>query len=165
MSPPEPSRTSLPVRIAPSIWAEEVERLNKASPARAAAEREHRRLERDGIPLADLLRCEAMGGDRTRLADKFKVYVPISDGPASERPFGFVFSLGVDGGEPFLSVMAFGERHPERGRSVYERAHKRLHGRYPDQESRRSEAVRSRPQARTSGHGLRATQQRGGLER
>ena len=27
-----------------------------------------------------------------------------------------------------------GERHPRRGtRSVYERAHKRLHGRYPDQ--------------------------------
>lgn len=26
-----------------------------------------------------------------------------------------------------------GERHPAAGRSVYERAHRRLHGRYPDQ--------------------------------
>jgi len=31
-------------------------------------------------------------------------------------------------------MLAFGERHPEPGsRSVYERAHKRLHGRYPDE--------------------------------
>jgi hypothetical protein len=33
-----------------------------------------------------------------------------------------------------LQLLAFGERHPPSGaRSVYERAHKRLHGRYPDQ--------------------------------
>jgi hypothetical protein len=31
------------------------------------------------------------------------------------------------------NMIAFGERHPadERTRNVYERAHKRLHGRYP----------------------------------
>jgi hypothetical protein len=30
--------------------------------------------------------------------------------------------------------VAFGERHPQPGtRSVYERAHKQLHGRYPDE--------------------------------
>jgi hypothetical protein len=31
------------------------------------------------------------------------------------------------------NLIAFGERHPtnERTRNVYERAHKRLHGRYP----------------------------------
>jgi hypothetical protein len=33
-----------------------------------------------------------------------------------------------------LRLLAFGEGHPRPGsRSVYERAHKRLHGRYPDQ--------------------------------
>jgi hypothetical protein len=32
-----------------------------------------------------------------------------------------------------LALVAYGERHPARGaRSAYERAHKRLHGRYPD---------------------------------
>jgi len=33
-----------------------------------------------------------------------------------------------------LALVAFGDRHPAPGtRSVYERAHKRLHGRYQDQ--------------------------------
>jgi len=34
---------------------------------------------------------------------------------------------------PAWNLIAFGERHPanERTRNVYERAHKRLHGRYP----------------------------------
>jgi hypothetical protein len=33
-----------------------------------------------------------------------------------------------------LLLIAFGERHSRPGvRSVYERAHPRLHGRYPDQ--------------------------------
>jgi hypothetical protein len=36
---------------------------------------------------------------------------------------------------PLLVFVAFGERHPKPGtRTVYERAHKRLHGRYPDQQ-------------------------------
>jgi hypothetical protein len=57
--------------------------------------------------------------------------VPISDSPPSERPYGFVLILTREG---MLALVAFGERHPRAGtRSVYERAHKRLHGRYPDQ--------------------------------
>jgi hypothetical protein len=33
-----------------------------------------------------------------------------------------------------LNLVAFGERHPDNPatRTVYERAHKRLHGRYPE---------------------------------
>lgn len=55
-------------------------------------------------------------------------------GPPSERPFGFVFRPGRGNGRLILDLLAFGERHPQPGsRSVYERAHKRLHGRYPDQ--------------------------------
>lgn len=52
---------------------------------------------------------------------------------ASAAPWGFVFRLiGTDGG-PVLRFTSFGERHPTnpRTKSVYERAHKRLHGRYP----------------------------------
>lgn len=61
--------------------------------------------------------------------------MPISDGRPSARPFGLVFAAGVDAeGRIYLELIAFGERHPRPAtRSVYERAHKRLHGRYPDQ--------------------------------
>jgi hypothetical protein len=124
----------LPVRIEPSVWAEEVERLTARSRAREAAERERGRLERDGIELTALSACEPLGASGTRLARLVKTYVPITAGPASERPFGFVFSPERDQEGPYLELVAFGERHPRRGtRSVYERAHKRLHGRYPDE--------------------------------
>jgi hypothetical protein len=124
----------LAVRIAPTVWDEEVGRFNANSPARVAAERERDGLERDGIALASLLSCEAEGGEGTRLEGLVKAYVPVGERPASERPFGFVFSAESDRDGPYLELVAFGERHPKRGaRSVYERAHKRLHGRYPDQ--------------------------------
>lgn len=86
------------------------------------------------MALAALERCAEEGPDRTRLGGLVKVYVPISKAPASERPFGFVFSPGSSEQGPYLALVAFGERHPRAEfRSVYERAHKRLHGRYPDQ--------------------------------
>jgi len=75
------------------------------------------------------------GEDGTRLAGCLKVYVPLAERRPSKRPYGFVFELAEarDGGVT-LRLLAFGERHPRPGvRSVYERAHKRLHGRYPDQ--------------------------------
>jgi len=60
-----------------------------------------------------------------------KVYVPIIESPPSTRPYVFVF---IPTREGVLALVAFGERHPRPGiRSVYERAHKRLHGHYPDQ--------------------------------
>ena len=47
---------------------------------------------------------------------------------------GFVFRPGRGNGQTVVELLAFGERHPPPGtRTVYERAHKRLHGRYPDQ--------------------------------
>lgn len=122
------------VRISPEVWREEVERFDDRSRPRTAAERERRRLERDGVSLADLERCAELGGDGTRLRGLVKVYVPIAQAPPSERPFGFVFSPGSSEQGAYLALVAFGERHPRRGvRSVYERAHRRLHGRYPDQ--------------------------------
>jgi hypothetical protein len=53
---------------------------------------------------------------------------------ASEAPFGFVFQLAQDSDDRFVwNFTAFGERHPDNPatRTVYERAHKRIHGRYP----------------------------------
>jgi hypothetical protein len=123
------------VRFDASVWQEEVERFAPRSAARVAAERERRRLERTGISASLLLRCDAAGADGTLLAGLVKAYVPIDDGPPSERPFGLVFTAGVDAeGSVYLELVAFGERHPRPAtRSVYERAHKRVHGRYPDQ--------------------------------
>ena len=107
-----------------------------AAPGPAAAERARRELERSGPGGRDFQRCAAEGDDGTRLTACVKLYVPL-DRPSSEAPYGFVFQVGVDDGPPRrieLSLLAFGERHPAPGtRSVYERAHKRLHGRYPDQ--------------------------------
>jgi hypothetical protein len=122
------------VRIGAATWREEVERFAPRSPSRAAADRERRRLEQDGLSIADLQPCAAVGPDGTRLESLVKVYVPISNAAASQWPFGFVFSPGRDDQGIYLAFVAFGERHPRLGtRSVYERAHKRLHGRYPDQ--------------------------------
>ena len=150
----------------PEIWEAEVERLREGSPARIAAERERTPLEQNGVPRAELLACAAAGEDGTRLARELKVYVPITEGSASQRPFGFVFSLVAEDGRPRLVLTAFGERHPARGtRSVYERAHKRLHGRYPDQARPRAEAAGLSPQIRSPSRGLRRSQERGGLER
>ena len=123
------------MRIDASVWAEEVERYAPNSPARVAAQRDRKHLGQFGISTSALLRCDVAGTDGTRLAGLVKVYVPIGDGPPSTRPFGLVFAPGVDAdGRLYLEAVAFGERHPRRGtHSVYERAHKRLHGRYPDQ--------------------------------
>ena len=79
--------------------------------------------------------CDAECDDGTRLGRCLKAYVQLGDCPASERPYAFVFELAVGGeGGVTLRLIAYGERHPEPAlRSVYERAHKRLHGRYPDQ--------------------------------
>jgi hypothetical protein len=123
----------LAVRIGALAWRQEVERYGQGSAARRAAERERVALECDGIELTSLLACEAEEARGTRLGGLVKVYVPIGDRPPSERPFAFVFGPGRDEGGAYLGLVAFGERHPKRGvRSVYERAHKRLHGHYPD---------------------------------
>jgi hypothetical protein len=122
------------VRIDPSVWREEVDRFAPHSSARATAQRERRRLEQHGISASVLLRCEAVGVDGTRLRGLLKAYVPINDDPPSMRPFGMIFAPGVEGdGHLYLELLAFGERHARPGtRTVYERAHWRLYGRYPD---------------------------------
>jgi hypothetical protein len=57
----------------------------------------------------------------------------LGDAPPSERPMAFVLRLAraFDGTLAWIFV-AFGHRHPGPGvRSVYERAHRQLHGRFP----------------------------------
>jgi hypothetical protein len=45
-----------------------------------------------------------------------------------------VFALRADTatGRVILRLIAYGGRHPRIGRSVYQRAHRRPHGHYPD---------------------------------
>lgn len=122
------------VRIGARVWREEVERYDEGSRARTAAERDRRLLETEGVEVARLQACAPEAPDGTRLAGHVKAYVPIGDLPPSEQPFGFVLGAGRDADGGYLALIAYGERHPKPGvRSVYERAHKRLHGRYPDQ--------------------------------
>lgn len=133
-TPRRPGRR-LPVRIAPGAWEEEVERYEQGGPVRTAAERERRRLERDGLAIGDLQPCADLGPEGTRLGGCVKVYVPITADPPSRRPYGFVFAPRPAPEGSYLAFVAFGERHPARRttHSVYQRAHKRLHGRYPGQ--------------------------------
>lgn len=126
---------ALPVVMSPVVWREEGERLARSSRARVAAERERAAVERDGIALTLLSRCEpeGAGADGTRLGRLVKTYVPMNEGPASGRPFGFVFSPEYEDG-PYLELVAYGERPSSEGDpQQYERAHKRLHGAYPDE--------------------------------
>lgn len=135
MSTRKPGRAAkrIAVRIEATVWEQEVGRFATHSDARVAADRERPRVERDGIALEALLACDTVGPDGTYLRGLLKAYVPLAEGPASVRPFGFVFSPERDASGLYLELVAFGERHPRSGvRSVYERAHKRLHGRYPD---------------------------------
>lgn len=129
-----PGRVRIAVRISRDVWLEEVERFNGSSPARTAAERELSALESNGLELRHLRACQDGSGDGTNLAGLYKAYVPLGEGPPSASPYAFVFLPARSGADVFLRLIAFGERHPDRRtRSVYERAHKRLHGRYPGQ--------------------------------
>lgn len=132
-----PSRKLPPVAIAfrSPAWEEEVERLDARSTARIQAERARRDIE-GGKTTLRWKRCEPENDDGTKLAGCSKLYVPLHAKGASAAPYGLVFRLARAQDEELVwNFIAFGERHPKNPstRSVYERAHKRLHGRYPDQ--------------------------------
>lgn len=130
---PRSKPPSVPVRFDREEWLEEVERLDERSLARVQAERARREIEA-GTATLSWQRCEAEGEGATNLPGCNKLYVPLGKQGASEAPFGFVFQLAQDAdGSLVWNFIAFGERHPDNPatRSVYERAHKRLHGRYP----------------------------------
>lgn len=121
----------LAVRFDEAVWREAVRGFSPGPLAIATSAR--RDAERRGVALADVLPCEAHGPDGTALAGCAKLYLPSGDAPPSERPFAFVLQLARETDSTLVWVfVAFGHRHPRAGvRSVYERAHRQLHGRFP----------------------------------
>lgn len=98
------------------------------------AEEAHERFEAEGVPMRALMACEEEGRDGTSLGELVKVYLPVIEGPAAERPFGMVFDpIDTERGS-VLNYVAFGVRHQPKGSrapTVYVIAHRRLHGRWP----------------------------------
>jgi hypothetical protein len=125
---------SPPIYFGSKEWTEEVERFRSKSPARLQAQRARRGIEAGRAELG-WRRCRAQGApDGTSLSGCVKLYVPLGKAGPSDAPYGFVFRLQQESdGSLSLNLVAFGERHPDNPatRTVYERAHKRLHGRYP----------------------------------
>lgn len=120
----------LPVRFDEAVWSHAIDGFSKQSKAIATSVRT--RLEADGAALADVLACNAEGPDGTQLADCVKLYLPWRDAPPSERPFAFVLRLRRDKAALVWNFVAFGPRRPRPGvRTVYERAHRQIHGRFP----------------------------------
>jgi hypothetical protein len=132
MSSAARKRPPVPVEFREPAWGEEVERLDPRSLARAQAERARREIEGGQAELR-WERCEAEGPHGTRLPGCRKLYVPLGREGASAAPFGFVFRLTQNPSGLSWVMIAFGERHPDnpQSKSVYARAHKRLHGHYP----------------------------------
>jgi hypothetical protein len=120
------------VRFEELVWREAVRGFS--IPSLEVATSGRRRAERRGVALSDVLPCDARGRDGTGLAGCGKLYLPLTERPSSERPFAFVLQLARDTEEALVWVfIAFGLRHPGAGiRSVYERAHRQLHGRFPE---------------------------------
>jgi hypothetical protein len=111
------------------LWRRSVvDRFRRDVVAIASSARE--RLETSGLLGSEISRrYEEVGPQGTRLPACVKVYVPLGE-PVSEAPFGMVLQLRSDGQ---LMFIAFGRRHPGAGeRDVDERAHRQLHGRFPD---------------------------------
>jgi hypothetical protein len=134
MSREGPTAHEVSVRFERNVWQEEVGRLRERAYARVHAERSRREIEAAPIAELGLLKCKSEGDDGTSLPGCVKAYVPLGRQSASDAPFGFVFQLAQDpDGGLVWNFIAFGERHPENPatRTVYERAHRRLHGRYP----------------------------------
>lgn len=130
--PTDPARRPLGVRFDQPIWADAIRGFSGQALDTALTAR--RALERDGVALGQLIACESLGPDHTELSGCAKLYLPIGEGSPSRRPFAFVFQLARDRtGDLVFVFVAFGLRHPGRGiRNVYERAHRQLHGKFPD---------------------------------
>lgn len=124
---------SVPIEFGALEWGEEVERYRPRSTARTQAESARKTIEAGSAKL-DWKRCKTDGPGETKLPGCRKLYIPLSKRGPSEAPYGFVFQLIQKPDDSLAwNLIAFGERHPanERTRNVYERAHKRLYGRYP----------------------------------
>jgi hypothetical protein len=111
-----------------AAFAEDLEHV-RSDTARTLAQRECKKLTADGLSPDRLKRCEAEARDGTSLPGRVKIYIPEPD-----DTWGMVFELRIDdAGRPFLACLAFGTRHPTGpgALSVYDVAHRRLHGEPP----------------------------------
>jgi hypothetical protein len=79
-------------------------------------------LERDGVDSSLLARCAGEHRDGTDLPGMVNLYLPIPYGD-----WGLVLQAANDNAGLHLLAVAFGERHPAIGTSVYQIAHRRLH--------------------------------------
>jgi hypothetical protein len=114
-----------PVVFDDHLWWQDLARTSARGRTVAMATRHE--YEHKGCPVAALRRCEDPGPDGTRLAACVKVYLPPPAGL-----FGMVFRIARGDGRTKLALLAFGVRHPPRhshAPSVYQLAHRRLHGR------------------------------------
>ena len=130
---PAGGQPPVPIEFGALEWEEEVERYRPRSTVRTQAQSARNAIEAGSARL-DWKRCKTDGPGGTKLPGCRKLYIPLGKKAPSEAPHGFVFQL-IQKPDNSLAwnLIAFGERHPanERTRNVYERAHKRLHGRYP----------------------------------
>lgn len=85
-----------------------------------------RQLERDGVDVEQLQRCDPHGRDGTRLERCVKLYLPTRDGA-----WRMVFEITREPstGELVLAYLAYGLGHPGKPwqPSAYQVAHQRLH--------------------------------------
>lgn len=92
--------------------------------ARVAGQAAAERLRRHGAPRPLLRPCQASDRTGVALPGCVKTYVPDANGA-----WGFVLALRAEaGGEVYLELLAFGQRHPRRHStpSVYQVAAARL---------------------------------------
>jgi len=108
-------------------FAEDTMRSGRAGAETLRAARSE--FERDGVEIKTLRRCDPEGRDGTKLPACFKVYLPAPNGK-----FGMFFRFIRDREGLALRYLAFGVRHHPRGsnaQTLYEIAHRRLHGQLP----------------------------------
>ncbi|HEV3320681.1 MAG TPA: hypothetical protein VG147_00635 [Solirubrobacteraceae bacterium] len=122
-------RAHAPVGFDEAVWKEDLRSSTDAGRTAAASKRAE--LERDGQPIDELLACDTEAQDGTSLPNCVKTYVPWPDGK-----WGIVYLIARDPntGRLSLDVLSFGVRHHPQGShapTVYERAHRRMHGQPP----------------------------------
>lgn len=118
-------------RFPARVFSRDVERYAHDSRAREVAETARARFAADGIPRAELVRCVAEGRDGTDLPGRLTIYLPLE---ATERPFRMVFTPIARESALALLYLAFGVAHQpygSRAPTVYEIAHRRVHGGWP----------------------------------
>lgn len=119
------SEPHFPARFDPEAFREDMARTTPAG--RDAAEAARRRYEAGGVPRSELRPCDPEHREGTRLPQCLKVYLPA---PAGR--FGMVLRFVIADDRPRLEYLACGVRHhppDSNAPTVYEIAHRRLHGR------------------------------------